>query len=236
MMIVFLAVLFFVKEDKEKFRALRKEKREPIIHTYKKVLVPFVLFVLAMLFLLRISRTVFSPYLAIYIKDNVVDPGSAPLIAGLINGLTSMFTAISSIVVGRMSDKHDKFKLLKVLIFCALMFSIPVLLNALTGTVFGLFGGFIPFLTTYVMLYIFLGGVEPTVTSIATLSVSHQNRGALFGVLGMVGSLAWFFGPAVAGPIAYYYDIEAVIPIIPISLILMLIFSYLLGRANSKQN
>ncbi len=70
MLFSFLAVLFFVKENKGKFKDIRSEKRVPLIKTYKAVLLnPNVINVLLLLFLLRVVRTIFTPYYPIFVSD-----------------------------------------------------------------------------------------------------------------------------------------------------------------------
>lgn len=230
MAIVFLSVLFFVKENKEKFIKNRAKQKISIIKTYRKVLIPTVILILIMVFMLRVARTVFTPYLALYVEDHISNVETVPLITGMINGLTGAATAFSSIFIGKISIKFEKFGLLRLLIGSAIFVSVPLTLKIFTGSVFGFFTSFIFFVLIYVSLYFFLGGVEPLLTSVAALSVSPQNRGALFGLLAMVGSIAWFFGPVVAGPLAYYYDINAVIPIVPISLSIMFFLSILISK------
>lgn len=231
MFVSFLVVLLFVKEPKTAFIDKRKVAREPVLATYKKVMIPTVILVLLMLFLLRIARTTFSPYLTIFMESRISDPKSVPMITGLVNGLTSMVTAISSILVGKLTVKYDKVRILFVLIIVSIFSSCLMVTQVLSGSLFGQFSGLVSFIVLYVMMFVTLGGIEPTISSISAYSVPEENRGALFGLQGTVGSIAWFFGPAVAGPIAYYNGVTAVLPMIPIALVLMVFVNTALGKS-----
>lgn len=231
----FLIVYFFVHEDKTKLHKPEGAKKESILLSYKSVIGPIVLSSLVMYFFLRISRTAFSPYLPIYIQGFITEVSDVPLITGLINGMTSLVTAISSIFIGRLSKKHDSRKLLKLSIVLSFFTTLALSLFVFSAdTEFGL-QALLPFIFTYVLFFFLIGGVEPSITSLAASSVSADHRGALFGLQGAVGSIAWFTAPLISGSVAYYYDIIFVIPVMSLALVFMFLSNYSLGLIMKRE-
>lgn len=225
MLLSFLLVLFLVKENKENFFLKRKEeKRIPILQTYKNViLTPNVLIVLLMLFLLRVVRTIFIPYYPIFVSDFFQNSDTIVKYTGITDGFRSLSTALACYFVGKFAVKFDKSKLLDWLIFLSLVISALFTTQAIHGSLFSLFSGIDAFAFLYVSYYLFIGGLEPIVTSVSTLSVESENRGALFGLQGTVSSLAWFVSPVLGGSIAYHNGVSYVLLVIPIGLCLMLL-------------
>ncbi len=223
MMISFLVVLFFVKEDKEKFKAIRKEKREPIFKAYKSVITPTVVTVLVLLFLLRIVRTIFSPYFPIFVSDFYANKNDITKFTGFTDGIRSFFTAISSYAIGRMSHKFDKSKLINWIFFISLIIGTLFTVQAINGDLFGNFEGIMPFAVLYVMYFMVIGGSEPLITAISTQNVDPEHRGALFGLQGTVSSIAWFMGPVIGGSIAHNNSVAYILITIPVGLVVMMI-------------
>lgn len=225
----FLIVYFFVCEDRDKLYHKEKGgKAESLLSSYKSVLGPIVLSSLIIYFFLRISRTAFNPCLPIYVQSYIAEGRDVPLITGLINGLTSLVTALSSILLGKLSQKYDVTKLLKLSILLSFLATLGLCILVLKpGTHTGL-NALIPFILNYVVFFFFIGGVEPSITSLSACSVSPDHRGALFGLQGAVGSLAWFTAPLLSGSVAYYFDIIYVIPIMVLGVALMGIATHVL--------
>ncbi len=224
MFISFLAVLLFVKENKQQFKEKKNNERIPILKTYKSVIVnPNVLTVLFLLFLLRIVRTIFTPYYPIFVSDFYTSEKLIIKYTGTTDGLRSLFTALASYIVGRLALKFNKSKLLNWLIMISIIISTLFAIQAINGSLFNTFKGLFPFAFLYVVYYLFIGGVEPIITAVSTLSVKEENRGALFGLQGTISSLAWFLSPVMGGSLAYYYGVEFVSIVIPIGLVIMII-------------
>lgn len=231
----FLIVYFFVKEDRNKLIVKTETSGETVFKSYASVMTPVVISTLCMYFFLRISRTAFSPYLPIYVQSYISDESSVPMITGIINGLTSLVTAISSILIGKMSQRFESIRLLKSTIILSLISSISLSFIVLNSSGMGGLNALIPFIVNYVLFFLLIGGIEPTITSISAASVSANHRGALFGLQGTVGSIAWFTGPLISGTIAYNLDINHVIPVMSSALLLMLASNFILGKIIKKQ-
>ncbi len=224
MLFSFLAVLLFVKENKMQFKDIRNEKRIPLLKTYKAVMLnQNVITVLLLIFLLRVVRTIFTPYYPIFVSDFFTNEKTIIQYTGITDGLRSLFTAVASYLVGRLAVKFDKSKLLNLLLIISIIISTLFTNQAINGSLFGSFEGINPFAFMYVIYYMFIGGVEPIITSVSTLSVKAENRGALFGLQGTVSSLAWFFSPVMGGALALFNGVAYVSMVIPIGLIVMLL-------------
>lgn len=232
----FLIVYFFVSEDKNKLHKHEENmKTESLLLSYKAVLVPIVISTLVMYFFLRISRTAFNPYLPIYVQTYITELSDVPLITGIINGLTSLVTAISSILIGRLSKKYEGRRLLKLSITLSFLATLSLSLIVLSPkSALGL-EALIPFIVNYVLFFFLIGGVEPSITSLSASAVSPDHRGALFGLQGAVGSIAWFTAPLISGTVAYNFDIIYVIPLMSLALILMAIANYSLSHTIKKE-
>ena len=61
-----------------------------------------------MLFFQRISRTVFSPYMPLYIQGILGGIKGAAQTTGTINGILGFATAIAGIIFGRLGDRINK--------------------------------------------------------------------------------------------------------------------------------
>ncbi len=230
MFLSFLVVLFFVKEDKKKFKARRKEKRVPIIKAYRSVLNPTVIAVLSLLFLLRIVRTVFSPYFPIFVSDFFTESNEITKFTGFTDGIRSLFTAVSCYIIGIVSKKVNGAKLFGYLVFASIFVSSLFTIQAINGNIFGAFEGILNFAIFYVLYFTIIGGSEPLITAIAAQNVDADNRGALFGLQGTVGSMAWFMGPVIGGPIAFYNGVQYVLIVIPIGLLTMLLIKRIANK------
>lgn len=222
LLLSFFIVYFFVFEDKNKLHKRdANAKGESLLLSYKSVLGPIVISTLLMYFFLRMSRTAFSPYLPIYVQGFINEVTDVPLITGIINGLTSLVTAISSILMGRLSKNHDSPRLLRLSIIASFVATLGLSLQVFGADPSLGLSALIPFIVNYVLFFFLIGGVEPSITSISASAVSADHRGALFGLQGAVGSIAWFTGPLISGTVAYHFDIVYVIPLMSLTLILM---------------
>lgn len=226
MLISFLAVLFFVKENKENLAEPEEKKASsPILKTYREVLSNSnVVFVLVMLFLMRVVRTVFAPYYPIFVSDFFSDEKRIVSYTGITDGFRSLFTAFACYLVGKLAVKFDKSRLLTLLLILSLLVSSAFTLQAAVGESLPLCSGINTFAFLYVFYYLFIGGIEPLITSVSTLSVKPENRGALFGLQGSVSSLAWFISPVTGGSLAYHYGVSSILLVIPVGILLMLFF------------
>jgi DHA1 family multidrug resistance protein-like MFS transporter len=206
MLLGFILVLKLLKEDPHSYG----QKRDASLPQLKwhSILSTYIVLMLLMLFFHRISRTVFNPYLPLYIQEVLGGVKGASQLTGTINGITGFATALAGIFFGRLGDKVHKMKLSVVLL----------ILSSFLG--FGLY--FTPTLTVfsvfYGLLFFLIGGVEPVITaSMAERTPSHQ-RGLLFGIQGLMGSLGWVMSPVIGTWISLSFETKAILFAIPCAL------------------
>jgi DHA1 family multidrug resistance protein-like MFS transporter len=216
MLLDFLLVLFLVKEN---FTVKQKnERNEKFITVIKSLITPYLLVLLATLFVMRITRTIFTPFMPLLVQQT--DPNNSITYTSYISGLTGFVTALSGILAGKLGDKMDKAKLIKILIIASSLFAV-MLYNTDNLFVFAI---------TYSAMFFFSGGIEPLIMSMTALSVPENKRGALFGIQGTVGSIGFFFSPIIGSYISIGFGIKAVVIAIPILFIINLFVLSILRR------
>jgi len=223
-------VLFLIKEDKSTLVSKKSEKHVSFFEKYKKVIMPTVVVVLFMLFFLRISRSLFAPYVALFVESKFPSSDGVAMTTGIVNGLVGISTAISSMIMGTLASKFNKMKMLQVLLFAGTIIMLLITRYTAIADRLDVTNDLWVFVVMYMIFFFIIGGVEPILTSTSALVVDSGDRGALFGLQGMVGSLAWFAAPALAGPIVFNYDVEKVLIVIPIVLFINLMLSAKLRR------
>lgn len=228
MFLDFLLVLFIVKENKESFRKIEKnEKDEKTSST--SLLSIFTATAISMLFVLlfiRIGRTIFNPYIPIYVQEIKITTKGIAQTTGLINGFLALMTALSGLTLSRLGDKYDKMKLLIIYLVVGALIALPLVwINKLW--LFTCILGIVFFVT---------GGVEPVVMSITTEKTPVNRRGVLFGVQGTVGSIGFAIAPLLGGWISIKYTTNAVLIFIPIFLLLAaVVVSFIVWHPDFKK-
>ena len=151
-------------------------------------------------FFMRISRTLPTPFLPLYIQElrGTID-GSAK-ITGLIAGGIGLMAAVSGLTLSRLGDRYDKLKLMAALLGAGVV----------TASVMVIFPSFASLAALLLLTYFFIGGVEPLLMSLTSERVNTENRGFLFGIQTAVGSIAWFVSPMLGSWISIRYSIPSI--------------------------
>lgn len=92
MMIGFVLVLFLVKEDKNTY-GFRVRSAEEGKKSRWAIVTPYIISIMVCLLVQRMARTVFTPFLALYVQENLGTITGAARYTGFINGATSFATA-----------------------------------------------------------------------------------------------------------------------------------------------
>ncbi|WP_240840524.1 MFS transporter [Acidaminobacter sp. JC074] len=231
MLIGALMVTFLISEDKSTLKK-KTEEKVSLFKSYGNVLIPTVIAALITLFFLRISRTIFSPYLALFVKKFVA-PENVSSVTGLLTGLVGFSTAFASMNIGKITRRFDKFKVLPTLVLSGVVVMAMLTQYDKLAALLGV-NGLVLFSIIYMLFFVIVGGIEPIVTSTSAMSVDASERGALFGLQGMVGSMAWAAAPAIAAPIVYSNPIETVLYVVPIVMMIIFIASIKLKKSVSN--
>lgn len=203
-------VLFFVKEDPDTYGAKLFEGKQKA--SVKDIFTPMIMVMLLTMFLQRIVRTVFSPFMPLYVQESIQAVKGAASITGQISGFTGFMTALAGITISQIGDKRDKFKLIVGLTGVGLVLSVVV---QFTPNL--LLFGFI-----YGIMFFFLGGVDPIMTSLTAQNTPAERRGVLFGVQGFVSSIGFMCSPMIGTWISIHYENHAILWVMPILLMINL--------------
>jgi DHA1 family multidrug resistance protein-like MFS transporter len=211
MFLDFLSVLFIVKESKVSVE--KKEKKKEEKNSILSVFTSMTVSMLVVLLLMRIGRTIFSPYMPIYVQETMGTVEGNAKVTGMINGVVGLMTALSGLTLSRLGDKYDKMKVLIVLLVVGVILSLPI---AFANNLF-------VFAIFYGILFFAIGGIEPIIMSVTTEQTPKERRGMLFGVQGTVGSIGFAVAPLLGGWISIGRSTKTVIWLIPIFLVLAII-------------
>jgi len=198
MLVGFLVVTFFLKGDKKKVA-----QRTSVIRgksSYSDIFAVGILMLLLMLFLQRIIRTVFNPFIPLFVQETTQTIVGAASTTGYINGLVGFVTAVSAVLISRLGDKYDKMLLIRIMLIIGL---VDVLIINLTT-------GLVPFVIFYTALFFIIGGIEPLITSTTAEMTHPDRRGTLFGIQGLVGSLGWMVSPVMGTYVSLVFGIKEI--------------------------
>jgi MFS transporter, DHA1 family, multidrug resistance protein len=223
MFIDFLLVLFIVKENK--ILPEKTEKREEGKASFRVVFTTMTVSMLFILLFMRIGRTVFNPFLPLYVQEARGTVEGTAGATGMINGVIGLMTAISGLTLSRLGDKYDKMKILFILLVAGVVLSLPLsMINNLWI-----------FAAVYGVLFFAIGGIEPIIMSVTTEQTPRERRGMLFGIQGTVGSIGWAVAPLFGGIVSIRYSTKAVFFLIPVFLALAVASVGIVRWRSSKQ-
>jgi len=204
MTIGFLLALFMLVEDKSTIGKGQDEAEEN--SEGYKLFTPLILSLLMVLFLHRVTRTVFSPYIPLFVQSTLNGTEGAARLTGMINGAAGLATALAGLTISRLGDKLNKIKLATILIFISFFISLTLkFANSLYL-----------FIPLYGFMFFFLGGIEPIITSTTAEKTPSKRRGELFGFQGLVGSLGWMVSPMLGAYVSVNYSIKSILLLIPV--------------------
>lgn len=212
-------VLWFVKEDPNTYgvHLFKQKEKTPL----KAIFTPLIMVMLLTMFIQRIVRTVFNPFLPLYIQEQLSLNGVAgsllndqsAMLTGQISGFTGFMTALAGISISQFGDKVDKFRLTVILTAMGLFLALGV--QFVSGlTLFGIIYG---------IMFFFLGGVDPILTSLTAQKTEPSRRGVLFGVQGFVSSIGFMISPIAGTYLSIQFDNKAILWVMPALLIVNLI-------------
>ncbi|MBN2558402.1 MAG: MFS transporter [Clostridia bacterium] len=182
----------------------KKEKKQQDNGSMKKSgagkLIPLIATVLPLIFIIRVGRTMIDPYIPIYIQEIRNSLEGSATVSGAIRGISSIATALAGIFITRLGDRYDKIKMSAVLMGAGAVIAVPMFLT----------GSLVVFTIFYTLVFFAIGGVEPLLNSYASLVVPSEKRGALFGLIAMIGSFGWGVSPAIGSYVSIAFSTKAI--------------------------
>ncbi len=228
MLVGAILVLLFVKEDK----SLLSKTSISIVLKYKKVIMPIIIIILIMILFLRITRSLFSPYIPLLVEKIYGSSKWVSSITGIINALVGIATAVASMLVGRILKNRKKINVLSVLIVSSFVISIILINYSSIASILSINELYV-FSALYILFYFSLGGIEPILSSSAAIRVKAEDRGSLSGLQGMIGNIGWFIAPFISGTIVYSYDIEYVLLSIPMIIFINILLVHYIRKISA---
>ena len=223
MLLDFLVVLVLVKEVKIPVQAAENNEqgKAPAFSMFSLT----ILSVLLMIVVLRVSRAVFSPYLPLYVQELRSSAGGVVKLTGIINGITGLATALAGLTLGRLGDRYDKMKLLKVFFVASIASSVVV--PAVAGNLW-------LFTLAYGIFFFLVGGVEPVLISVSAEKTPAERHGLLFGIQGTVGNIGFAVSPMLGSAISLSFSLRAILLLVPFTLIPGLLSLFFLRKGIGK--
>lgn len=217
MFVGFLLVYFLLEEDKSTIHSHHHKSK---VKAKVKLFTPLIVSMLIMLFLHRLTRSIFSPYMPLYIQELLGGTDGAAKMTGIMNGFTGFATAIAGLTISRLGDTHNKMLIIKILLAISFLLSIALtFVNSLWGLI-----------AIFTILFFFLGGIEPIITSTTAVNTAPELRGTLFGYQGLVGSIGWMVSPMIGAYISVSYGLKMILWVIPVCIIVNLLTSMVVSR------
>ena len=198
MFIGFIMVSMLLKGEKKP-----SQKHSPLLRGEKKWSDLFstgIIILLIMLFFQRVIKSLFTPFIPLYIQESTGTVIGAASMTGYKNGLIGFSSALSAITISRLGDKHNKMNLIKIMLS----------IGFVNVIILGLTKGLNSFIIFYTLLFFITGGIEPLLTSSTAEMTPPEKRGTLFGIQGLVGSIGWMTSPMIGTFISIQFGIHEI--------------------------
>jgi len=207
MLLDFFVVLSLVREEKTVPQQQSDEKKAKL--PFVSIITASIGAMLFILFIIRVTRSIFTPYLPLFIQEMRSEASGAARITGMVNGVTGLMTALSGLTLSRLGDKYDKIRLMRIFFTAGIISAVPLVFV----------GNLWLFTAVYGIFFYIIGGVEPVLISVTTENTPVERRGALFGIQGLVGSMGWIIAPIIGGMVSIRFSIRSILYLIPAILI-----------------
>lgn len=222
MVIGVILAMVLLKEDPSTFG--KRDRSSPPAMKFKQ-LFALVGFLLIMLMLQRFVRSIFDPFMPLYLQQ-LRGPVRIKAVTGYVRMAISIATALAGLTLTRLGDRGDKRKVIAGLL----------LITTALASCLLIFKGFWPFVIIFTILSFFLGGIEPLITSLSAEQVDSKNRGTLFGYQGMVGGFGWMVAPLAGSALSIQFGgYEALIVTIIVVLLINFTMSYYTFKRTSRE-
>lgn len=182
------------------------------------VLVP-----LMIVFFAKVARSLFSPYLALYIQELRGSIDGAAAMTGVISGAASLALALSAVTLTYIADRRDKYKVLILLTVLSipLYFALPLARTTLI------------FAVIYTVLFYVVGGIEPILNAVVVENMDSDSKGTLFGWITTINSIASMAAPMIAAFVSAQIGLKAVLYTMAVIALLQLILFVLHIKHNN---
>jgi DHA1 family multidrug resistance protein-like MFS transporter len=173
----------------------------PWLEHWQRILrAPGVKMVYAMRFASQLGPQMITPMAPLFIESLMTDVTRLNTVTGLVVGLSSAFTTLSAVYLGRLGDRTSHRRVLTISLLAAAVFYWPaslvqnpwqlLILQAVAGVA--------------------LGGVVPAISALLAGFTSSGEEGAVYGLDNSVRSAAQSVAPLAASGVAIYFGLRGV--------------------------
>ena len=154
---------------------------------------------ISVIFMIQFGNIIVTPVLSLFVSQ-LHGGENVATAAGFVLAGAGAMSAMSALAIGRVSDRIGHGRILSVCLAGAALTYLP---QYMVQDVWQL-------VVLRMMLGAFLGGLMPTANAMLAGSISHERRGAAFGLAGTATALANAAGPLSAAAIASFWGLRAV--------------------------
>lgn len=220
-----LLTLFFLKEDSSLLR--RNEKMglaKMSLASSFRYFFSLVGIILFSIMLQRFLRSIFTPFMPLYLEE-IHGSENISTLAGIVGMFVSAATALAGLTLTRLADRMNKNKLIGILLIVSLGLAISVRVFA---------NSFLSFVVLYTILFFFLGGIEPIMTSLSSERVDPSRRGSLFGIQAMLGSTGFMLSPLVGSFVSIKFGYKEILTVMIIAISINFIFNIVDSKSGKE--
>ena len=178
---------------------------------------------MAILFVQRFVSSIFNPYMPILVQEKLGGLEGAASTTGIINGFISIMMATSGIFLGKLSDRMDRVKLLRIYAGAGCLLAIPLAYIGSHASIWML-------MVNYGFMMFFVSGIEPVLMGATTSRINRNQRGTLFGVQALVASTGWALSPILGSWLSIQYTLIAILVSVPMLLGVELLLACTVGN------
>ena len=178
---------------------------------------------MAILFVQRFVASIFNPYMPILVQEKLGGLAGAASTTGVINGFISIMMATSGILLGKLSDRMDRVKLLRIYAGIGCLLAIPLAYIGANASIWML-------MINYGFMMFFVSGIEPVLMGATSSRIVREQRGTLFGVQALIASLGWASSPVLGSWLSVQYSLVAILVAVPLLLGVEFLLSCTVGK------
>jgi len=147
-----------------------------------------------------LAYAVVSPIMSLYVQSLAPDSERLSTLAGAAVSVSAVTSAVASLAVGRLGDRHGQKAVLVVCGFCAMAIHIP---QAWVNAIWQL-------LVLRAFQGVFLGGMTPTANALLAKITPEERRGTVFGISSSFSAGGRAVGPAIGAGVAAAFGMPPV--------------------------
>ena len=215
-----ILALICLKEDRSTYGPRTDGRAHPSLAYF----LPYVGFVLFGLMVLGFSRSMFEPFLLIFLKEQNGSEGILQLTGWVTLGV-NLATAAAGLMLAKLCEAMSKTNILRLCFAGSGLLSFALIFHS----------GLLMFSILYIALFFFLGAIEPVMNALAAERIRPTDRGTLFGWQSMIFSMGWILSPLVGSFLSIRFGFYALFGAMAAGVAVMIVLHLLDIRYSRKE-